>query len=390
MQERVVSEFERVFGQPPTWVVRAPGRVNLIGEHTDYNAGFVLPLAIDRAVWIALRPDSDGYVVVQSLDFGAQAHFRLDTLRNTDAGWPEYLKGVAWALQTAGYAVRGWRGVLAGDVPIGAGLSSSAALEMATARAFAAVGGWEWQPAEMALLGQRAENQWVGVNCGIMDQMISACGRAGHALLIDCRSLDSELAPLPADTAVVVLDTATRRGLADSAYNERRSRCEAAARHFGVAALRDVSVTLFEARAGELDPETRRRARHVVTENERTLAARAAMQRGDAAELGRLMNASHVSLRDDFEVSSTELNAMVECALEQDGCYGARMTGAGFGGCAVALVAQAAASAFATAVAAAYRTRTGIQPQVYVTAATNGAEVFEIQTALRATLDQNA
>jgi len=383
MQQRVVAEFERLFGQSPMWVVRAPGRVNLIGEHTDYNAGFVLPMAIDRAVWIAFRPESDGYVVVHSLDFGAQAHFHLDALRNTGAGWLEYLKGVAWALQAAGYPVRGWRGVLAGDVPIGAGLSSSAALEMATARAFAAVGGWEWRPAEMALLGQRAENQWVGVNCGIMDQMISACGRAGHALLIDCRSLDSELAPLPVDTAVVVLDTATRRGLADSAYNERRARCEAAARHFGVAALRDVTVALFEARAGELDPETRRRARHVVTENERTLAARAAMQRGDAAELGRLMNASHVSLRDDFEVSSPELNAMVTSALEQPGCLGARMTGAGFGGCAVALVTQATASEFATGVAAAYRGRTGIQPQVYVTAATNGAEVFDVQTARR-------
>lgn len=378
LRARVVSEFQRIFGHAPDCVVRAPGRVNLIGEHTDYNAGFVLPMAIDRAVWIALRPDDSRHVTVHSQDFRALIEFRLDDLRNTGTGWPEYLKGVAWALQAAGYPLGGWQGVLAGDVPIGAGLSSSAALEMATARAFAAAGGWEWEPARMALLGQRAENQWVGVNCGIMDQMISACGREGHALLIDCRSLDTELTPVPPGTSVVVLDTATRRGLADSAYNERRTRCEAAARHFGVPALRDVTLAQFEAREGELHAETRRRARHVVTENARTLEACAAMRRGDASQVGRLMNASHASLRDDFEVSSPELNTMVACAVEQAGCFGARMTGAGFGGCAVALVDQVMAPIFAGAVASAYQARTGISPSVYVSGATNGAEVFTL------------
>lgn len=378
LRARVVSEFQRIFGHAPDCVVRAPGRVNLIGEHTDYNAGFVLPMAIDRAVWIALRPGDGRHVTVHSLDFGVLIDFRLDDLRNTGTGWPEYLKGVAWALQAAGYPLGGWQGVLAGDVPIGAGLSSSAALEMATARAFAAAGGWEWEPARMALLGQRAENQWVGVNCGIMDQMISACGREGHALLIDCRSLDTELTPVPPGTSVVVLDTATRRGLADSAYNERRARCEAAARHFGVPALRDVTLAQFEAREGELHAETRRRARHVITENARTLEACAAMRRGDASQVGRLMNASHASLRDDFEVSSPELNTMVVCAVEQAGCFGARMTGAGFGGCAVALVDQVMAPIFAGAVASAYQARTGISPSVYVSGATNGAEVFTL------------
>ncbi|RLC65727.1 MAG: galactokinase, partial [Chloroflexi bacterium] len=219
-------------------------------------------------------------------------------------------------------------------------------------------------------------NQWVGVNCGIMDQMISAAGKADHALLIDCRSLETELVPLPPQTAVVVLDTATRRGLVDSAYNERRAQCEAAARFFGVPALRDVSVELFEARAAGLDEIIRRRARHIVTENARTVQAAAAMRQGDSVTLGQLMYESHVSLRDDFEVSSEELNLMVACAHREDGCYGARMTGAGFGGCAVALVRADAARAFAASVAACYQAATAITPNVYICQAANGAELI--------------
>ena len=374
--ERLTTAFEERFHDSPTFVVRAPGRVNLIGEHTDYNDGFVLPMAIDRAVWIALRPRSDVRVRVTSLEYDATAEFALDALEKADAGWVEYLKGVAWALQEAGSPLCGWEGVLTGDVPRGAGLSSSAALELATARAFAAVAGLPWAPAAMAQLCQRAENRWVGVNCGIMDQMISAAGRAGHALLIDCRSLETEAAPLPPETAVVVLDTATRRGLVDSAYNARRARCEAAARAFGVPALRDVSVEAFEARADDLDAVTRRRARHVITENARTLRAVDAMRREDAAALGRLMNASHASLRNDFEVSSEALNAMVEAARAEDGCYGARMTGAGFGGCAVALIQADVAAPFAGQVAASYEQVTGIAPHVYVCQATDGAAVI--------------
>jgi galactokinase len=379
LQEKVVREFERRFGGPPAFVVRAPGRVNLIGEHTDYNDGFVLPMAIDRAVWIALRPRGDQHVKCHSLDLDQALPFSLrdigEEIKNEGTGWAEYLKGVAWALQGAGYALQGWEGVMAGDVPIGAGLSSSAALEMATARAFAATSGLPWDAAAMAKIGQRAENEWVGVNCGIMDQMISAAGVAGHALLIDCRSLETQPVPLPPDTAVVVLDTATRRGLVDSAYNERRAQCEAAARFFDVPALRDVTVAQFQAQAERLDDLTRRRARHVVTEDARTLEATEAMRQGDAVEMGRLMNASHASLRDDFEVSSDELNAMVACAHRQVACCGARMTGAGFGGCAVALVDADAAHGFAAAVATCYQASTGITPHVTVCAATNGAEV---------------
>jgi galactokinase len=300
-------EFEQRFQTPPAFVVRAPGRVNLIGEHTDYNDGFVLPLAIDRAVWIALRPRADRQVLAHSLDFAGSTTFALDDLTRGNGGWAEYVKGVAWVLHEAGHKLHGWEGVIAGDVPVGAGLSSSAALELAVARAFAAVSDLPWDAAIMARLGQRAENEWVGVRCGIMDQMISAAGRAGHALLIDCRSLHAEAVPFPPGTTVVVLDTATRRGLVDSAYNERRRQCEYAARAFDVPALRDVSSERFEVECGQLDEITRRRARHVVTENERTLQAADAMRRGDAVTLGRLMNASHASLRDDFAVSSREL-----------------------------------------------------------------------------------
>lgn len=377
LQKHVTKEFTRRLGQPPTFLVRAPGRVNLIGEHTDYNDGFVLPMAIDRAVWLALRPRPDRRILVYSFDFEETADFNLDNLERNSDSWPEYLKGVAWALQEAGYTLQGWEGVLSGNVPVGAGLSSSAALEMATARAFAAVGGWPWQAAEMAKLGQRAENEWVGVQCGIMDQMISAAGKAGHALLIDCRSLQTKQVPLPPDTAVVVLDTATRRGLTASAYNERRAQCETAARFFGVTALRDVDLAQFNARAEALDPVARRRARHVITENERTLQATEAMRRGDAETFGQLMNASHASLRYDFEVSSRELNEMVNCAGQHPACYGARMTGAGFGGCAVALVQAGAAADFADTVTACYQATTRLQPNITICSAADGAAVIE-------------
>jgi galactokinase len=381
-QQLVRGEFERRFGAAPDVVVRAPGRVNLIGEHTDYNDGFVLPLAIDRAVWIALRPRADRQVLVHSLDFAGTLTFALDDITRDSGGWTEYVKGVAWALQEAGYSLRGWEGVIAGDVPVGAGLSSSAALELAVARAFAAVSDLPWEAARMARLGQRAENEWVGVRCGIMDQMISAASRAGHALLIDCRSLQTEAVPFPPGTTVVVLDTATRRGLVASAYNERRGQCESAARTFGVAALRDVPPARFEMEAGRLDEGTRRRARHVVTENERTLQAAEAMRRGDTIALGRLMNASHESLRDDFAVSSRELDVMVECGRAHPACLGIRMTGAGFGGCAVALVQGAEAEAFTAAVAAGYQAVTELAPVLYVCAATDGAAIVPSVSAI--------
>ena len=374
LQSRVTAEFTQRFGSPPSAIVRAPGRVNLIGEHTDYNDGFVLPMAIDRAIWIALRPRPDRLVAAHSLDFGETAEFDLDRLEK-QSGWVEYLKGVAWVLQDAGYTLIGFDAVVVGDVPIGAGLSSSAAWELAAARAFSVTSGFAWDAVKMALLSQRAENQWVGVNCGIMDQMISAAGQANHALLIDCRSLETQAVPLPPNTVVIVLDTATRRGLVDSAYNERRSQCETVAQFFGVTALRDVTLDQLNEKHDQLDRVAYRRARHVIGENDRTLQAAEVMKRGEASELGQLMQLSHMSLRDDFEVSSRELNIMVECAEHQAGCYGARMTGAGFGGCAVALVRQDAAEAFSAAVAAAYQAATGLTPNITICTATNGAEI---------------
>ena len=375
VQDRVSEAFIERYGEAPALVVRAPGRVNLIGEHTDYNDGFVLPMAIDRAMFIALRPRDDGRVLVESLDLGDTVDISLTEFTHQPPDWAEYIRGVAWAMQGAGIAVRGWEGVCAGDVPIGAGLSSSAALEMATARAFTELAGLPWDAAAMAKLGQKTENQWIGVNSGIMDQMISAAGEDGHALLIDCRSLETQSVPLPPGTRVVILDTATRRGLVGSAYNERREQCEAAARYFGVPALRDVTLAQFEARADGLDDVTRRRARHVVTENERTLAAADAMRAGDAVLLGQLMNASHVSMRDDFEISRDEVNVMVECAQGHAAAYGARMTGGGFGGCCVALVRAEAAQDFALEVATCYRESTGLIPAIYVSEATRGADV---------------
>ncbi len=374
-KHEIVAHFTQRFGEAPAVVVRAPGRVNLIGEHTDYNDGFVLPLAIDRAAWIALRPRNDCRVSVYSIDYNEGREFDLSALKHEKAGWVEYLKGVAWCLQDAGMNLKGFEGVLAGDVPLGAGLSSSAALEMATARAFAAVSGIPWDAVAQAKLGQRAENKWIGVNCGIMDQLISATGRAGHAMLIDCRSLELQPAPLPGGVAVVVLDTATRRGLVDSAYNERRSQCEAAAKAFGVRALRDVTPAAFASKDGQLDATTRRRARHVISEDDRTVRAVEAMRKGDIGTLGRLMNESHASLRDDYEVSSDALNAMVEAAQAHKACFGARMTGAGFGGCAVAIVGAEAADDFVAATSAAYQARSGNTPAVYVCRATDGAAV---------------
>lgn len=356
-------------------LVRAPGRVNLIGEHTDYNDGFVLPMAIDRAVWIALRPRGDRRVRLYSADFDETAEFSLDELRNEGNSWVEYIKGVAFVLQSEGYPVSGWEGVIAGDVPIGAGLSSSAAVEMASARAFAALDGWPWDARVMAKAGRRVENEWIGVNSGIMDQMISAAGRAGHALLIDCRSLETEAVPLPPGVVVVILDTMTRRGLVDSEYNDRRMQCERAAAVMGVPALRDADMELLYRKSGDLDPVTARRAKHVISEDQRTLDAAAVMRQGDAVAMGRLMNESHISMRDDFEISRREMDTMVELAQADPNCYGARMTGGGFGGAAVALVRVEGAEPFAAAVSSAYRQATGLDPQVYICAATDGAAV---------------
>lgn len=373
------SAFRDRFSAPPALTVRAPGRVNLIGEHTDYNDGFAMPMAIDRWTAIALRPRADDRVVLHSLEMGSTGEFLLRELSpGKIGGWLSYAHGVAGAMAGAGFALRGWEGVVASDVPMGAGLSSSAAFELAVARAFAALGDAPWDGARMARLCQRAENVWAGVNCGIMDQLASACGVAGHALLMDCRSLEIRPAPLDAGVRVVVLDTAKKRGLADSAYNERRAQCAAAAHAFGASSLRDVTMAEWESRRAVLDDVIHRRARHVLSENARTLEAFAAMRRGDPATLGKLMSQSHASLRDDFEVSCSELDVMVQCAQAGRGCLGARMTGAGFGGCAVALVEAAAVEMFIAGVTAGYAVRTGLTSAAHACRAVAGAEIMEV------------
>jgi len=377
--ERIAQTFSAYFNAKPDFIARAPGRVNLIGEHTDYNDGFVLPMAIDHAIWMAFRPRDGSTVRLFSSDFETDSVFDLHSL-TPGKGWVEYAKGVAYELQQAGYILRGFDAAITGNVPRGAGLSSSAALELGIARTFAAVSGFEWDAQKMARLAQKAENEWVGVNCGIMDQMASAASREGHALFLDCRSLEIQHIPLPKGIAVVILDTSTRRGLVDSAYNERRSQCEEAARWFGVKALRDVGLEEFGKRNVErgLSEIAWKRARHIVTENARVLEAVEAMKSGDTKRLGLLFNASHVSLRDDFEVTNDALDIMVACAQGQDGCYGARMTGAGFGGCAVALVEEEKTGAFVNAVASAYRHRSGNEAGIYVCKASQGASLIQL------------
>ena len=369
------KSFSNYFNSKPEFIVRAPGRVNLIGEHTDYNDGFVLPMAIDHAVWIALSPRTDSQIRIRSLDLEIESAFDLHSLTKGE-GWLEYIKGVAYELQKAGYELKGFDAVMTGDVPRGAGLSSSAAVELATARAFAAVSGFAWDAAQMAKISQKAENEWVGVNCGIMDQMASAASKEGYALFLDCRTFEIQHAPLPENISVVILDTSTRRGLVDSAYNERRSQCEEAARWFGVKALRDVSVDEFE-KGNKLSEVVAKRARHIVTENARVLEAVQMMKAGNVKRLGELFNASHASLRDDFEVTNEALNQIVECAQEQTSCYGARMTGAGFGGCAVALVQEESAHEFTNIVSAAYKIKSGLEASVYVCKASEGASVIK-------------
>ena len=381
-RERVLKVFEEEYGNAPEYLVQAPGRVNLIGEHTDYNDGYVLPLAIDRAVWIALSTIPEPEIRLHSLDFDQGIRVPFDRALTRGEGWPEYLKGLINIYKKSKLELFGWKGVMAGNVPIGAGLSSSAALELALTRAFGAVGHWNWNPSQMASICQLAENEWVGMNCGIMDQMISASGRAGHVLLLDCRSLKTIHVPLPETVRVVILDTDTRRGLVDSAYNERRSQCESVASYFGVKALRDVSIEELEGSKAKLDPLEFRRARHVIRENGRVLDCAEALRLGNLDRVGELMIASHISLRDDFEVSSEALDLIAECARKAQGCYGARMTGAGFGGCAMALVNTKSIDAFVEQLLKDYTEASDRKAHLYVCSPSDGASVFSAEEFL--------
>ncbi len=385
-REAYLATFGAATG--PLTLAWAPGRVNLIGEHTDYNEGWVLPVAVDRVTALAGRPRADGQVRLFSSHHRETVTFALAGLTaETSAergtllpGWARYPLGVVAEMQSAGYILPGADIALAGDVPLGAGMSSSAALEVATATFFAALAGLRLEPLATARLGQQAEHHAVGVRVGILDQAASCLGRAGHAILLDCRSLTYELVPfdLP-EVALVVCDTSVRRELASSAYNERRQQCEEAAALLAeamqtepVTSLRDVSPEAFARHAGKLPETLRRRARHVISENERVAQAALALRDGDAQRLGALLYASHASLRDDYQVSSPELDAIVEIARQTPGVFGARLTGAGFGGCALALTRRNAVETLRAALARDYPKRAGREATVYPCAVGDG------------------
>jgi len=379
------DSFRQQFNSSPKVLAQAPGRVNLLGEHVDYNDGFVLPVAIDRAVHVAAAPASGGIVTLAALDLNARVSFSLSRLaEKIDVNgkplpaWARYPAGVAHMLQQEGLVVKGMQAVFTSDVPIGAGLSSSAAVEVAFAVTWRALGGWKRDALQIARLCQRAENQYVGVNCGLMDQFASACGVEGHALYFDTRSLEWQPVPLPHHTAVVIADSGVRRSLATSAYNERRAACEQAVellRQYmpNIRSLRDVSTVEFAAYGEFLPPIVRKRAEHVVKEIARVQDAVVALRREDAALFGGLMFSGHASLRDLYEVSCPELDTLVNLARQQSGCYGARLTGAGFGGCTVNLVDEAKAEAFIQNLKDSYQKQIGRLAQVYLCKASAGA-----------------
>jgi galactokinase len=368
-----------------TLFATAPGRVNLLGEHVDYNGGPVLPAAIDRAVHLSAAPRADRQVHLQALDLNQSAAFDLDALPNKVdlegrplPAWALYPAGVAWALQHAGLAVTGMDGAFTSRVPIGAGLSSSAAVELAFSVAWRALGGWPADNLTLARLSQKAENQYVGVNCGLMDQFASAMGVKDHALYFDTRSLDWEALPLPPGSAIVVADSGVRRSLTTSAYNERRADCEQAVAILrqvlpDIQVLRDVSPAQFTAHAGLLPEQVRRHARHIVEECARVDTAIPMLKSGDAAGFGRLMVECHASLRYLYEVSVPELDRLVEIAIRLPGCWGARLTGAGFGGCTVNLVREDLAEDFIAGLKGGYAQSTGREAQVYLCHASQGA-----------------
>jgi len=374
----LTAAFERSFQGAPDMLVQAPGRVNLIGEHTDYNDGFVLPCAIDFHTLVAARARSDRVVRVVALDYADQFdEFSLDTpiVPREDAPWANYVRGVVQMLLAHGVALGGADLALVGNVPQGAGLSSSASLEVAVGQAFKGLYRLNGlSPTDLALIAQRAENQFVGCNCGIMDQLISARGQQGHALLIDCRSLHTQAVPMPQDMAVMIIHSRVRRGLVESEYNTRRAQCEQAARHYGVAALRDLTVAQLQAGSQGLDAVAYRRARHVVTENQRTVDAAAALAAHDMLVMGQLMAQSHVSMRDDFQITVPAMDALVDITQNAIGPEGgARMTGGGFGGCVVALVPQALVAHVRSAVQAQYRSPQGELAQIHVCSPSAGA-----------------
>jgi galactokinase len=373
----LAEEFLARFGVTPI-EVRAPGRVNLIGEHTDYNDGFVMPAAIQFQTKVAIAARADERLVIFSENYREQVEFALTELPATARKhWSDYVVGVAIKLKEQCVRLGGANLLIGGDVPLGAGLSSSASLEVAVCRAFLEVTGESMAGRDIALLCQRAENEFVGARCGIMDQFVSVHGLRDHALLLDCRNLEYSHQPLPENVRLVICNTMVRHSLAGGEYNRRRQECEAGARFFaerrtGVKALRDVSLEEFQKYAGALPEAIRKRCRHVIGENARVVEAAESLRRHDLVRFGQLMAESHASLRDDFEVSCRELDVMVDLARGADGVYGARMTGGGFGGCTVNLVERENVDEFKAKIEAGYEQAIGQRPEVYVCTASDG------------------
>lgn len=375
IENRLAAQFTDVFNREATLAIRAPGRVNLIGEHTDYNDGFVLPCAINFATHILLAPNNSGKVRVFAADYQEQDEFNpLAHIALSDKQWANYIRGVVWALGEHGYPLpSGLDMVISGNVPQGAGLSSSAALEVGVAKALQSLFNFDLDKTRLALIGQYAENHFVGCQCGIMDQLVSARGEAGHAVLIDCRSLAHETIPMPKHLSVMIIHSHVKRGLVDSEYNTRRQQCEAAAAHFGVKALRDVDMAQFEAEVAGLDETAARRARYIIQENRRTQDAAEALRRNDTAALSRLMAESHAGMRDEFEITHPAVDTLVDLVNEIIGSEGGvRMTGGGFGGCVVALVPHHLVDPVREHLAAHYQARTGLKEEVFVCRAQDG------------------
>src|ERR1700722_7854409 len=375
------QRFEKIFGTRPR-ISRAPGRVNLIGEHTDYNDGFVMPAAVAFSVFVAFAARNDRRLLIHSEEFEDHLEFDLDHLPERRTGvWCDYVLGVAMMLRERGYALHGANLLVHGKVPIGAGLSSSAALEVAAALALMTLDEKQLPLPEVAKLCQQAENTFVGARVGIMDQFVSCMGKAGHALLLDCRSLEFQLVPLATDIELVVCNTMVKHELSASEYNTRRAECEEGVRYFAkwdpsIRALRDVSVDVLDRHERDLPATIWKRCCHVVRENQRTADAARALAAGDIDKMKDLMRESHQSLRDLYEVSCSELDIMVEAARSLPGFWGGRVAGGGFGGCTVNLVRREHAPQFATQIAERYRQATGIDPQIYRCAAEEGAQIL--------------
>lgn len=380
--EFLTDEFQRSYHAEPI-IVRAPGRVNLIGEHTDYNDGFVMPAAIGFYSWIAASTRPDRILHVRSEEFHQTLDLSLDSLQGPPRKhWSDFVRGVAAVLQSKGLGLSGANLIIHGQVPMGAGLSSSASLEVATGLALLATSHAEVPQMDLVKICQRAEHEYVGTRCGIMDQFIAVFASSGHALMLDCRTLDSQSLSIPDDSRLVICNSMVKHELASGEYNRRRAECEAGVNIFrkysaSVQALRDVTLEDLAKHEQELTEVVYRRCRHVISENQRVLHAAEALRASDLGRFGRLMYESHRSLRLDYEVSSKELDLLVEIASSCEGVYGSRMTGGGFGGCTITLVQSHSVEAFKQTVIETYREKTGITPDIYVCSAAQGAGAWE-------------